>query len=139
MKLEEICLDQNPAILGSTRTLINECFSLKSRQNSISNPRPVSFRLPITDDLANTNSTISETISPLKLKKKKKKGNLSEPPDIIIKEETKPVSFTDVKQREKSAEIKKKEMEEEKEIEELLPVETEPYGIAGRTLYWRRI
>ena len=138
MKLEEIYLDQNPAILDSTRTLINECFSLKSRRNSISSPRPVSFRLPISDNLANTNSTISETISPLKLKKKKKKGNLSQSPDIVIKEETKPVSFTDVKQREKSAEIKKKEMEEE-EIEELLPIEMEPYGIAGRTLYWRRI
>ncbi|CAF3547118.1 unnamed protein product [Rotaria sordida] len=138
VKLEEIYLDKNPSILDSTRRLINECLSLKSRQNSISSQQPLSYHLSVNDDSTSTNSTINEKISPIKLKKKKKKSNLNEPPKSSIKEETKPFRVNQIKQPEKSIEIKKKEQEQE-DIEELLPVEIQPYGTVGRMLYWHRV
>jgi hypothetical protein len=139
VKLEEIYLDKNSSILDLTRTLINECLQLKSRQNSISSEQLLSHRLSINDDSTSTNSTISEQIQPVKLKKKKKKKkkiNLKESPIINVKQETKAVSFNQIK---KPVEIKKPQEDEEEEIEELLPVEIEPYGTVGRTLYWNRV
>jgi len=131
VKLEEIYLDKNSSILDSTRTLINECLNLKSRQNSISSEQLLSHRLSINDD---STSTISEQIQPIKLKKKKKKKNLKESPIINNKQETKSVNFTQIKKP-----IETKKQEEEEEIEELLPIEIEPYGTIGRTLYWNRV
>ncbi|CAF2571067.1 unnamed protein product [Rotaria sp. Silwood2] len=140
IKLEEIYLDKNPSILDSTHTLINECLSLKSRENSISSQQPLCYRLPINDDSSSTSSTKGEKVPPLKLKKKKKKKkpNLHESPKTVIKEETKPFAFNQIKQPEKQVEIKKKEHEQE-DIEELLPVEIQPYGTVGRMLYWHRV
>ncbi len=130
VKLEEIYLDKNPSILDATHTLIHDCLNLKSRQNSISNEQPVLHPLPIHDeDSTSSTNTISEKIQPVKLKKKKKKSHLKQSP----KEETKPFHLNQIK---KPVEIKK---DEEEEIEELLPVEIEPYGTIGRTLYWNRV
>jgi hypothetical protein len=138
VKLEEIYLDKN-SILDSTRTLINECLGLKSRQNSISSDQPLSYRLPINDeDSDSTTSTTRETIQPVKLKKKKKKSSLKAAPEILIKEATKSVGFNQIKNPEKPIEIKKKEVTEE-EIEELLPVEIGPYGTVGRMYHWHRV
>jgi hypothetical protein len=137
VKLDEICLDKNPSILDSTRTLISECLSLKSRRNSSSSEQPMSYRLPIDDDSVSTTSTISEKIEPVKLKKKKKKIIFKESPRIVTKEETKSVGFNQIKNPEKPIEIKRKD--EEEEIEELLPVEIEPYGTVGQRLHWHRV
>lgn len=68
------------------------------------------------------------------MKKKKKKKNLKQSPIINTKEEIKSVHFNQIK---KPIEIKKQD--EEEEIEELLPIEIEPYGTVGRTLYWNRV
>ncbi|CAF0931674.1 unnamed protein product [Rotaria sp. Silwood1] len=137
IQLEEIYLEKNPSILDSTRTLINECLSFKSRQNSISSQQPLSYHLPINDDSTSINSTISEKVPPLRLKKKKKKSNLHESSKTFIKEETKPFSFNQIKQPDKSIETKIKK--EQEDIEELLPVDIQPYGTVGRMLYWHRI
>ena len=137
VKLDEICLNKNPSILDSTHTLISECLSLKSRRNSSSSEQPMSYRLPLDDDSVSTTSTISEKIEPVKLKKKKKKIILKESPKIVTKEETKFVSFNQIKNPEKPIEIKRKD--EEEEIEELLPVEIEHYGTVGQRLHWHRM
>ncbi|CAF0820545.1 unnamed protein product [Rotaria sp. Silwood1] len=137
IQLEEIYLEKNPSILDSTRTLINECLSFKSRQNSISSQQPLSYHLPINDDSTSINSTISEKVPPLRLKKKKKKSNLHESSKTFIKEETKPFNFNPIKQPDKSIETKIKK--EQEDIEELLPVDIQPYGTVGRMLYWHRI
>lgn len=139
VKLEEMYLDKNSSMHESTRTLINDCLSLKSRQNSISSEQLPSHRLPANDDndSASTNSTISEQIQPVKLKKKKKKKTniIKESPVVhVVKEERKSVHIKE------PTETKKQEQEEEEEdIEELLPVEIEPYGTVGRRLYWNRL
>ena len=130
VKLEEIYLEKNVGILESTRQLISECLNLKSRQNSISSEQAIIDRLPINDDDSmSTSSTISETIPPVKLRKKKKKTIVKESVNFPIKEETKSVSFVPVKKQE----------EEEEDIEELLPVDIEPRGTVGPTLYWNRV
>lgn len=134
VKLEEIYLDKNPSILQSTRTLIHDCLSLRSRQNSISSEQLVSHRSSVKheDDSTSTNSTVSEQIQPVKLRKKTKKkiNNIKESP--VVKEQTKSVH---IKEPIKTKEEKK----EEEEIEELLPVEIEPHGTIGRRLYWNRV
>ncbi len=131
VKLEEICLEKNSGILDSTRQLISECLQLKSRQNSISSEQPLLDRLSIDEDSTSTDGTISERIEPVKLRKKKKKHPIKEsPPKVNIKQEIKSVSFNP---------IKKPEVEQEEDIEELLPIDIEPYGTVGRTLYWNRI
>jgi hypothetical protein len=132
VKLEEIYLDKNSSILESTRTLINECLNLKSRQNSISSEQLLTHHLSINDD---DSTSTNEQIQPIKLekKKKKKKKNSKQSPMINIKEEIKSVQIKE------PVEIKKQEKDEEEEIEELLPVEIEPHGTVGPTLYWNRV
>ncbi|CAF0938018.1 unnamed protein product [Adineta steineri] len=138
VKLQEFYLDKNPSISNSTRTLINECLNLKSRQNSILNEQPLlSHRLSLHDNnSSNTNSIISENSQSVKLKKKKRKSILKEPSKNVMREETKSVGFNQINKSEKPIETKKDE--EEEEIEELLPVEIEPYGTVGRMPYWHR-
>ena len=137
VKLEEIYLEKNSAMLDSTRQLISECLSLKSRRNSDSSEQHVLVdRLSLHDNASTTtDETISERIEPTKLKKKKKKQQQStvQPPTKIIntKEEMKSVTFIPIKHRQ--------EENREEEIEELHPVEIEPYGTVGRLVYWNRV
>lgn len=143
VKLEEICLDKNPSILESTRTLINECLNLKSRQNSISTEQPLVQLTNVqyennNDDSTSTTSTVSARVEPVKLKKKKtKKSSVYDSTKSDVKEQTKSVSFTPVKKRDLPTVIKPND--EDEDIEELLPVDIQPYGTVGRTLYWNRI
>lgn len=135
VKLEEICLEKNPAMLENTRQLISECLSLKSRRNSVSSEQLLTDRLSVRDnDGTSTDETINERIEPVKLKKKKKKNPVKEPVKIVAtREEIKSVGFIPIKN---PAEANRGI---EEEIEELLPVEIQPYGTVGPTLYWNRI
>jgi hypothetical protein len=143
VKLEELYLEKNPSMADSIRTSINECLGLKSRRSSIE--RPLSHRRSsIHDEASSTNSTIDEQPQPVKLKKKKKKTSLREPSRSVLREEPKSVAFSEVKKLEKPVETKtdmveKKREDEEEDIEELLPVEVQPYGTVGRLLYWHRV
>jgi len=134
--------------------LIKECLSLKSRQNSISSEQPLVQQLPPIrrhengsnnnnddDDSTSTTSTISARVEPVKLKKKTKKKLVQhDSMKFDVREETKAVSFSPIKKRELPTETKPKDDDDnDEEIEELLPVEIQPHGTVGRTLYWNRI
>ncbi|CAF2006740.1 unnamed protein product [Rotaria magnacalcarata] len=137
--LEEICLDQNPLMLNSTCTLINECLGLKSRSNSISSHQPLSYYLPIDDDASVIASKISEKNSPVKLRRKKRKPDTNRSSKVVVKEETKPFTLNEIKVPEKRVEIRNKENKEQEYIEELLPIEPQAYGTVGRLPYWQRL
>lgn len=132
VKLEEIYLEKNPAMLEKTRQLIDECLSLKSRRNSDSSEPFLLDRLSLHDnDSTTTDETISERAKPKK--KKKKPTTIQQPTKIITnaKEELKSVTFIPIKHPD--------EENCEEEIEELQPIEIEPYGTVGPTLYWNRV
>lgn len=141
VSLEEINLEKNLSILESTRILINECLNLRSRRNSISSEQQFSHRLPIDDDTRNIHSREVEKVPPLKLKTRtrKKKTTFNESSGVLLKEETKPFNVDLIRKPEKPVVIGKQIQNDEDEIEELEPIDIEPYGTIGRPLYWRRI
>ncbi|CAF1197290.1 unnamed protein product [Adineta ricciae] len=130
VRLEELCLDKNASLSDTTRTLIKECLDLKSRRNSLEN-EPSVRRSSSPDEI------IRKKPQPVKLKKKK--SSLKEDSKVLAKEEIKSVAFSNVKRTEKSLENKQGQENEEEDIEELLPVETQPFGTVGHQLYWNRI
>ncbi|UJR28111.1 hypothetical protein I4U23_009366 [Adineta vaga] len=142
VKLREMYLEKNPFLSDSTRTSINECLSLRSRRNSVLNEPPLlSYRRSsIHDDSSSPQSVQNEKSQTVIVKKKtkKKKSNLKEPSENLTKEEIKSVGFNEVKQSHKFVE-NRKEREDDEDIEELLPVEIQPYGTIERQLYWQRI
>lgn len=134
VRLEEIYLEKNPAIAENTRQLISECLSLKSRRNSAASEQLITDRLTIHEnDATSTDETISEQVEPIKLKKKKMTKNIVREPAKVIeaREETRAVSFIPIKNP--------AEANREEEIEELLPVEIQPYGTVGPAVYWNRV
>lgn len=129
VSLEEIYLDQNPDILDSTKTLIKECLNLKSRRNSLSSENQISFRLPLSKLPEDDSSTISEDIRPAKTEKKK--IQLDQRQETMSK--PKKVPSKPVVEREKKIE------QNNEEIEELEPIEIQPYGMTRALPRWQRI
>lgn len=149
VKLEEICLDKNPAMLGETRALIQECLGLKSRRNSVSTETPMSTRLPLHD---NPISLASDNGQPVKMVQKNETKPVSrpveparrpiEPSPTSARNAPKSVSFGQRQQPVPPLDIKgsnKRDEEDDADIEELLPIDTPPYGSVGPRLYWNRV
>ena len=136
-------------MLEETRALIQECLGLKSRRSSVSTEPLMAIRLPLHEDPI---SRASDNDQPVKIVEKKENKPASrpveparepiEPSPTSARNTPKSVSFGQRPQPVPPIDIRgnnRRDEEDDADIEELLPIDTPPYGAVGPRLYWNRV
>lgn len=148
MKIEELCLEKNPGVSEKTRQLIHECLELHSRRNSISSEQPLSSRF-VLNDITIPTPRKAATPEPIAIiKKTPRKTTTTTATEATtprsVRDSVKSVSFEPKSRSERMSPTRGRKFQYEDEedidadIEELLPIDPEPFGMAGARPYWQR-
>ena len=135
--LEEICLEKNPLISDATRSLIKDCLELKSRRNSTSMERVGTSRSPIRNDPMTRNSSRKENVQTDRVMAMVYQPSPKKPSMRFRGDRTNYDRSDPVRTSKKSVEIR--EHDEEPDVEELLPIDIDPYGTVGPRPYSRPV
>lgn len=148
VKIEELCLEKNPGVSEKTRQLIRECLELHSRRNSISSEQPLSSRF-VLNDITIPTPRKAATPEPIAIiKKTPRKTTTTTATEAMtprsVRDSVKSVSFEPKSRSGRMLPTRGQKFQYEDEedidadIEELLPIDPEPFGMAGARPYWQR-
>ena len=148
VKVEDVCLEKNPGISEATRQLIQQCLELKSRRNSVSSEEPLSARFTLNDLSIPTPRNAPTPEPPSIIKKTPRKTTTTTATEAAtprsVRDSFKSVTFEQNRPPERASPTRGRRVKQEEEedidanIEELLPIDPEPFGVVGPRPYWQR-